>query len=248
MSREKLLFLLLFLSFFFITPALGRIIPDGTSLSLESEQLKSEQLSGLIVIGIFLIIIVVMLWERKTKTFSFPIGMVIFILIIILLFILPIFIPYPEHPKVPEEWEANKIDFPSEIKPFFKAAGIPEEWLSMPTFLYFFLIPFVAIWVIVYAFLKQIKIFGEETKWYRVLSFLVTLSTIPLGFFIKIVAVIFAFAGGILFEFGAALARGCTSGAALSGMAVLATGGFVTMLTIFGGAYAFAYFARKLWI
>lgn len=58
----------------------------------------------------------------------------------------------------------------------------------------------------------------------------------------------FAFAGGILFEFGAALARGCTSGAALSGMAVLATGGFVTMLAIFGGAYAFAYFVRKLWI
>ena len=58
----------------------------------------------------------------------------------------------------------------------------------------------------------------------------------------------FALIGGILFEYGASMARGCTSGAALSGMAVLATGGFVTMLAIFGGAYLFAYFFRKLWI
>ncbi len=57
-----------------------------------------------------------------------------------------------------------------------------------------------------------------------------------------------ALVGGILFEYGATMARGCTSGAALSGMAVLATGGFVTMLAIFGGAYMFAYFFRKLWI
>ncbi len=57
-----------------------------------------------------------------------------------------------------------------------------------------------------------------------------------------------ALIGGILFEYGATMARGCTSGAALSGIAVLATGGFVTMLAIFGGAYLFAYFFRKLWI
>ncbi len=57
-----------------------------------------------------------------------------------------------------------------------------------------------------------------------------------------------AFFGGALFSFGAQLGRGCTSGAALSGMAVLSTGGIITMMAIFGGAYAFAYFFRKLWI
>ncbi|HEX2868137.1 MAG TPA: YeeE/YedE thiosulfate transporter family protein [Ignavibacteriales bacterium] len=57
-----------------------------------------------------------------------------------------------------------------------------------------------------------------------------------------------ALIGGALFGFGAQLGRGCTSGAALSGMAVLSTGGIITMLAIFGGAYAFAYFFRKLWI
>ncbi|WP_372793641.1 YeeE/YedE thiosulfate transporter family protein [Lutibacter sp.] len=58
----------------------------------------------------------------------------------------------------------------------------------------------------------------------------------------------FALGGGILFGLGAQIARGCTSGAALSGMAVLSTGGFITMLAIFGSAFAFAYFFRKNWI
>lgn len=60
--------------------------------------------------------------------------------------------------------------------------------------------------------------------------------------------IVFALIGGILFGLGAQIARGCTSGAALSGMAVLSTGGFITMLAIFGSAYATAYFFRKNWI
>jgi hypothetical protein len=59
---------------------------------------------------------------------------------------------------------------------------------------------------------------------------------------------IFAFLGGVFFVYGAQLARGCTSGAALSGMAVLSTAGFVTMIAIFGSAFAFAWFFRKNWI
>jgi len=59
---------------------------------------------------------------------------------------------------------------------------------------------------------------------------------------------VFALGGGILFGLGAQIARGCTSGAALSGMAVLSTGGFITMLAIFGSGFAFAYFFRKNWI
>lgn len=58
----------------------------------------------------------------------------------------------------------------------------------------------------------------------------------------------FALAGGALFGIGAQLARGCTSGAALSGMAVLSTAGFVTMMAIFGTGYAVAFFFRRLWI
>jgi len=58
----------------------------------------------------------------------------------------------------------------------------------------------------------------------------------------------FALLGGALFGFGAQFAKGCTSGAALSGMTVLSLGGYIAMFSIFGGAYLFAYFFRKLWI
>ncbi len=58
----------------------------------------------------------------------------------------------------------------------------------------------------------------------------------------------FAMIGGLLFGLGAQFARGCTSGAALTGMAVLSTGGIITMIAIFGSGYAIAYFFRRLWI
>jgi len=58
----------------------------------------------------------------------------------------------------------------------------------------------------------------------------------------------FALLGGALFGFGAQFAKGCTSGAALSGMTVLSLGGYIAMLSIFGGAFLFAYFFRKLWL
>lgn len=57
-----------------------------------------------------------------------------------------------------------------------------------------------------------------------------------------------ALIGGLIWGIGSQLGRGCTSGAALSGMAVLSTGGIITMMAIFGGAYFFAYFFRKMWI
>jgi hypothetical protein len=54
--------------------------------------------------------------------------------------------------------------------------------------------------------------------------------------------------GGLLFGIGSQLGRGCTSGAALSGMASMSLAGFIALLTIFGGGYLFAYFFRKLWL
>ena len=56
-----------------------------------------------------------------------------------------------------------------------------------------------------------------------------------------------AFLGGGIMGFGAKLARGCTSGQALSGGAVLGVGSWVVMMGVFGGAYAFAYFVRRQW-
>ena len=60
--------------------------------------------------------------------------------------------------------------------------------------------------------------------------------------------IIAAIIGGALFGFGSQLGRGCTSGSALSGMAVMSFGGIITMLAIFGSGYGMAYFFRKLWL
>ena len=59
---------------------------------------------------------------------------------------------------------------------------------------------------------------------------------------------IFALSGGLIFGFGSQLAKGCTSGAALSGMAVLSLGGYITMIAIFGTAFVAAWIFRKNWI
>jgi len=56
-----------------------------------------------------------------------------------------------------------------------------------------------------------------------------------------------AFIGGALMGYGARMARGCTSGQALSGGAVLSVGSWAFMFAVFGGAYMLAYSMRKFW-
>jgi hypothetical protein len=56
-----------------------------------------------------------------------------------------------------------------------------------------------------------------------------------------------AFLGGAIMGYGARLARGCTSGQALSGGATLSVGSWAFMFSVFAGAYLIAYFVRRLW-
>jgi uncharacterized membrane protein YedE/YeeE len=56
-----------------------------------------------------------------------------------------------------------------------------------------------------------------------------------------------AFVGGMLMAIGADLARGCTSGPALTGGALLNAGSWTFMLCVFGGAYAVAGLLRREW-
>jgi len=57
----------------------------------------------------------------------------------------------------------------------------------------------------------------------------------------------FAIAGGVLMGFAAKLTRGCTSGQALSGGALLSVGSWAFMFSVFAGGYAVAYFVRRQW-
>lgn len=56
-----------------------------------------------------------------------------------------------------------------------------------------------------------------------------------------------AFFGGAVAAVGARLAKGCTSGQALTGGAQLNLGSWVFMLAVFAGAYMLAYVVRKEW-
>ncbi len=57
----------------------------------------------------------------------------------------------------------------------------------------------------------------------------------------------FAFGGGVLMGLAARAGRGCTSGQALSGGAVMSVGAWIFMMCVFAGGYAFAWFVRRQW-
>jgi uncharacterized membrane protein YedE/YeeE len=56
-----------------------------------------------------------------------------------------------------------------------------------------------------------------------------------------------ALLGGVIMGFAAKLARGCTSGQALSGGALLSAGSWAFMFSVFAGGYAVAWFVRREW-
>ena len=57
-----------------------------------------------------------------------------------------------------------------------------------------------------------------------------------------------AFAGGFIAAYGAKIAKGCTSGQALTGGSILNVGSLVFMVAVFASAYGLAYFVRKEWL
>lgn len=54
--------------------------------------------------------------------------------------------------------------------------------------------------------------------------------------------------GGAIMGWGARLARGCTSGQALSGGATFAVGSWAFMLALFAGGFITAFFFRRFWL
>ena len=56
-----------------------------------------------------------------------------------------------------------------------------------------------------------------------------------------------AILGGVIMGFAARLARGCTSGQALTGGAVLSLGSWIFMMCVFAGGYLVAPLLRKEW-
>lgn len=59
---------------------------------------------------------------------------------------------------------------------------------------------------------------------------------------------LFALIGGLLMGFAARLARGCTSGQALTGGALLNAGSWLFMIAVFIGAYLAIIYSKRSWL
>ena len=57
-----------------------------------------------------------------------------------------------------------------------------------------------------------------------------------------------AFVGGFIAACGAKLAKGCTSGQALTGSSILNAGSLVFLVAVFVAGFGLAYFVRKEWL
>ena len=120
--------------------------------------------------------------------------LIFFIALIVVLFVIPMFIPYPQYLEVPENFKVAPL--PSYAAQVFIMLGLPQEWMFVPAIIYLFILPFAAIYTLVWAFLQSIGIFTNvPSNVNRILAFIVTFLTIPMGWFVKLVWVLFSFMG-----------------------------------------------------
>jgi len=120
--------------------------------------------------------------------------LILFIVLVILLFVIPMFVPYPQYLEVPANFKI--VPLPSYAAQVFMMLGLPEEWMYVPAIIYLFILPFAAIYTLVWAFLQSLGIFTNvPSSVNRILAFIVTFLTIPFGWFVKLVWVLFSFMG-----------------------------------------------------
>ena len=179
-------FALLFLSFLLLS-------------NLASAQvISSDEIYGLIAILLVIGMILIAAGFSPKTTTTFPIGLLVFIIIVIVLVIIPIVLPsfmgekILEKEIIKENWKLAPL--PSWLSKVLIYLGIPSSWFYVPAFIYLFIFPFVSVFVIIYGFLKQLKIFvtPEGEKIIRILALLFSLSILPTGFFARIVYYYFA--------------------------------------------------------
>jgi hypothetical membrane protein len=120
------------------------------------------------------------------------------IILLILVFIVPYILVtffsqyFPSYAEIPESFKVYKL--PDVAGRVFEMLGLPSDWSYVPAIIYLFILPFAGIYVIVWAFLTLIGIFPQKNV-NRVLAFLITFLTIPIGFFVKMVWLLFSVIG-----------------------------------------------------
>jgi len=92
-----------------------------------------------------------------------------------------------------EAFAEGDCDLPDSVCDFAAKLGFPRGWLSTEKFIWYSILPLLGIWLIVYGFLDRIKIFKGAIS--ALLAFVMAFSTIPLGFFVILVATLFSIMG-----------------------------------------------------
>jgi low affinity Fe/Cu permease len=148
---------------------------------------------GIIFIIIFVIVLLIIggVW-RPSFGGSFA-SIIIFIIAIAILFFLPQFITFPDYMKVvPASFKYWEL--PGPAKDAMQLIGLPREWGYIPAIIYLFILPFTAIFALFWAFLDTLGIIPQANV-KRILALIVAFMTIPMGYFVKMVWVLFAFMG-----------------------------------------------------
>jgi|GEM_PF-1441267 hypothetical protein len=154
------------------------------------------EFSGVIFIVAFVIILLLIggVFPRVSVG-GMPWGSIALLIAVALVFIIPQFVPYPTYLEVPENFKVYPL--PSYAVDVFAMLGLPREWTSyVPAIIYMFILPFAGIFALVWAFLASLNIFtnvGPNVN--RILALIITFITIPVGWFTRMVWVLFSFMG-----------------------------------------------------
>ncbi|MEM5829284.1 MAG: hypothetical protein QW040_00450 [Candidatus Aenigmatarchaeota archaeon] len=152
-----------------------------------------SQFVGVIFILIFIWILLMMGGVLPRPSGRLSIATILFLILIVLMFIIPQYIPFPEYMETPESFKYQPL--PKAAIDVLKLIGLPEEWGYVPAIIYLFILPFAAIYTLVWSSLNSLKIFEGLGRVDRILALIIAFMTIPLGWFVKIVWILFSFMG-----------------------------------------------------
>jgi chaperonin cofactor prefoldin len=94
------------------------------------------------------------------------------------------------------DWEAilsGQCEFPEIVCSGLETLGFPSAWLTYRNVIWRCIVPLFGITTIFYGFVSKLNFFSRSIN--IILSFVVSLSTVPLGAFVVFVAVLFAVMG-----------------------------------------------------
>jgi len=119
-------------------------------------------------------------------------GIIGMLILLALFFVVPAFVEYPQLWPIPDSFKY--IYLGKGVGVILQAIGLPAEWAYVPAILYLLILPFAAIYTLVWGFLTSLGIFPQPNV-NKVLALIIAFLTLPMGLFTKMVWILFSFMG-----------------------------------------------------